>query len=181
MKTALCAGFLCASPYILYQLFRFVYPALYANERRYDVRVVDSSYMMFVLGVAVSYFMIFPLTFRFLGTYQVGGDVENMITLQSYISTLTMSLMMGTVFEISILFWLFTWLHFLSTAFVRCYRKHAIMTILIIGTITTMTSDVFTLSLVSLPMWLLYEVSIFIVKKKYDLTKENNNRNINNG
>ena len=104
MKTALCAGVLCASPYILYQLFRFVSPALYANERKYIVRVVGGGYAMFVVGVLVSYFLIFPLTFRFLGTYQVSGDVANLITLDSYISTLVlMCLSMGIVFEIPIL------------------------------------------------------------------------------
>ena len=108
MKTALCAGILCASPYILYQLFRFVSPALYVNERKYVMRVVGGGYAMFALGVAVSYYLIFPLTFRFLGTYQVSSEVENMIALQSYISTLmTMSLAMGLVFEIPILSWLF--------------------------------------------------------------------------
>ena len=82
---------------------------------------------MFALGVAVSYFLIFPLTFRFLGTYQVSGEVENMIALQSYISTLmTMSLAMGLVFEIPILSWLFAKLGFLSADFMRKYRKHAI-------------------------------------------------------
>lgn len=104
MKTALCAGVLCASPYILYQLFRFVSPALYANERKYVVRVVGGGYAMFMVGVLVSYFLIFPLTFRFLGTYQVSGDVANLITLDSYISTLVlMCLSMGIVFEIPIL------------------------------------------------------------------------------
>lgn len=166
MKTALCVGFLCASPYMLYQLFRFVSPALYANERRYAVRVVGSSYVMFMLGVLLSYLLIFPLTFRFLGTYQVSGDVENMITLQSYISTLMlMSLAMGIVFEIPVLSWLFAKLGFISAAFMRRYRKHAIVIILVIAAVITPTSDVFTLSLVALPMWLLYEVSIFIVKK----------------
>ena len=66
MKIALCAGVLCASPYILYQLFRFVSPALYDNERRYVTRIVGGGYAMFSLGVLVSYFLIFPLTFRFL-------------------------------------------------------------------------------------------------------------------
>ncbi len=88
MKTALCAGILGAAPYILYQLFRFVSPALYSNERRYAIRVVGWGYVMFMIGVVISYFLIFPLTFRFLGTYQVAGDITNMITLQSYMSTL---------------------------------------------------------------------------------------------
>lgn len=166
MKTALCAGVLCASPYMLYQLFRFVSPALYANERQYAVRVVGGGYVMFVVGVAVSYFLIFPLTFRFLGTYQVSGEVENLIALQSYISTLmTMSLAMGIVFEIPVLSWLFAKLGFLSAAFMRRYRKHAIVIILVVAAVITPTSDVFTLMLVALPMWMLYEVSIFIVKR----------------
>lgn len=164
MKTALCAGILCTSPYILYQLFRFVSPALYVNERKYVMRVVGGGYAMFASGVAVSYFLIFPLTFRFLGTYQVSGEVENMIALQSYISTLmTMSLAMGLVFEIPILSWLFAKLGLLSDGFMRKYRKHAIVVILVVAAIITPTSDVFTLSLVALPMWILYEVSIWIV------------------
>ena len=166
MKTALCAGVLCASPYILYQLFRFVSPALYADERKYVVRVVGGGYAMFVVGVLVSYFLIFPLTFRFLGTYQVSGDVANLITLDSYISTLVlMCLSMGIVFEIPILSWLFAKLGFLSADFMRSYRKHAIVIILVVAAIITPTSDMFTLSLVALPMWLLYEVSIWIVNK----------------
>ncbi|WP_418208438.1 twin-arginine translocase subunit TatC [Bacteroides sp.] len=165
MKTALCAGVLCASP-ILYQLFRFVSPALYDNERRYVVRMVGGGYAMFGLEVLVSYFMIFPLTFRFLGTYQVSGEVDNLITLDSYISTLVMMcLAMGIVFEIPILSWLFAKLGFLSADFMRRYRKHAIVIILVLAAIITPTSDVFTLSLVALPMWILYEVGILIIDK----------------
>lgn len=166
MKTALCVGVLCASPYILYQLFRFVSPALYVNERKYVDRVVGGGYVMFLSGVLLSYFLIFPLTFRFLGTYQVSGEVENMIALQSYISTLmTMSLAIGLVFEMPILSWLFAKLGFLSADFMRKYRKHAIVGILVVAAIITPTSDVFTLSLVALPMWVLYEISILIVNR----------------
>ena len=166
MKVAMCTGVLCASPYILYQLFRFVSPALYANERKYVVRVVGYGYIMFMVGVLISYFLIFPLTFRFLGTYQVSDQVENMISLQSYISTLLMmSLAMGIVFEIPILSWLFAKLGFISADFMRRYRRHAVVIILVVAAIITPTSDVFTLLLVSLPMWLLYEVSILIVKR----------------
>ena len=166
MKVAMCTGVLCASPYILYQLFRFVSPALYANERKYVVRVVGYGYIMFMVGVLISYFLIFPLTFRFLGTYQVSDQVENMISMQSYISTLLMmSLAMGIVFEIPILSWLFAKLGFISADFMRRYRRHAVVIILVVAAIITLTSDVFTLLLVSFPMWLLYEVSIWIVKR----------------
>ena len=166
MKTALCAGVLCASPYMLYLLFRFVSPALYDNERRYVVRMVGGGYAMFSLGVLVSYFLIFPLTFRFLGTYQVSGEVDNLIALDSYISTLVMMcLAMGIVFDIPILSWLFTKLGFLSADFMRHYRKHAVVIVLVIAAVITPASDVFTLSLVALPMWVLYEISILIVKQ----------------
>lgn len=165
MKTSMCAGILCASPYILYQLFRFVSPALYANERKYALHVVGSGYLMFVIGVLTSYFIIFPLTFRFLGTYQVSGEITNMITLQSYISTLTvMCLTMGIVFEMPVLSWIFAKMGFISADFMRRYRKHAVVMILVIAAIITPTSDIFTLLLVSAPMCVLYEVSIAVVK-----------------
>lgn len=164
MKTALCAGFLCASPYILYQIFRFVSPALYENEQRYALKSVGWGYVMFMTGVAVSYFLIFPLTFRFLGTYQVSDDVTNMISLDSYMSTLIMMcLAMGVVFEMPVLAWLFARLGFISADFLRTYRKHAVVIILVAAAIITPTSDVFTLLIVSLPMYLLYEVSILII------------------
>ena len=117
MKTALCAGVLCASPYILYQLFRFVSPALYACERKYAVRIVGGGYAM------------------------------------------------GIVFEIPILSWLFAKLGLLTADFMRRYRKHAIVIILIVAAVITPTSDVFTLSLVTLPMWVLYEASILVVNR----------------
>lgn len=171
MKTALCAGILCSSPYILYQLFRFVSPALYENERRYATRVVGGGYLMFMLGVVIGYFLIFPLTFRFLGTYQVSSEVSNLISLDSYISTLVMMCFaMGIVFEIPMLSWLFAKMGFLTADFMRRYRKHAIVIILIVAAIITPTSDIFTLSLVALPMWVLYETSIWIVK---NMVKEN--------
>lgn len=166
MKTALYAGILCVSPYILYQLMRFISPALYEDEKSYVYKVVGLGYIMFIVGVLLSYFLIFPLTFRFLGTYQVSGDVANMISLESYISTLMgMNLMMGLVFELPIICWLFAKLGFLSSEFMKKYRKHAVVLILVIAAIITPTSDVFTLSLVSFPMWLLYEISIMVVGK----------------
>ena len=165
MKVACYAGILLASPYIIYQLFRFVSPALYANERRYVVQMTFWGYLLFMLGVLLNYFLIFPLTFRFLGTYQVSGSVVNTITLTSYVDTMMMlSLMMGIVFEIPILSWLFAKLGFLTSAFMKNYRRHAIVIILVIAAIITPTSDVFTLSLGALPMYLLYEVSIMVVR-----------------
>ncbi len=173
MKIAFAAGVVCASPYIIYQLFRFVSPALYADERRYAVRVVGGGYLMFIIGMAVSYFLIFPLTFRFLGTYQVSSDVANLISLESYVEVLVMmSVAMGIVFEMPVVAWLFARLGFLNDTFMRRYRRHAIVVILIVAAVITPTSDIFTLLAVSLPMWLLYEGSIHLVARTHPVSRE---------
>lgn len=166
VRVSLYVGLLLSSPYIIYLLFRFVSPALYARERKYSVKAVIVGYGMFLLGVALCYFLIFPFTFRFLGTYQVSDDVVNMITLQSYIDTLLMmSFLMGVLFELPVFCWVLGRLGILSADFMKHYRRHAIVVILIVSAIITPTSDVFTLCLVAVPICLLYEVSIWLVRK----------------
>lgn len=163
MKAAFGFGFFCAFPYVLYCLFRFVSPALYAHERRYAVRLVGLGYLMFVMGVLLSYFLVFPLAFRFLGTYQVDASVANLISLQSYMNTfLVLSLMLGCVFEIPVLAWLFAKMGLLNGGVLKKYRRYAVVAILVVAAVITPTSDVFTLMLVSLPMWLLYELGIIV-------------------
>ena len=166
MKVALWMGLLLVSPYLLYLLFHFVAPGLYAHERRYALRAVGSGYVMFLLGVALNYLLIFPLTFRFLGTYQVSADVSNQIALSSYISILLMlCFLMGVVFELPVLCWLLAKLGLLKPDFMRKYRKHAVVAILIIAAVITPSGDAMTLSLVALPIYALYEISILVVKK----------------
>lgn len=165
MRVALWGGMLVVSPYILYQLFAFVAPGLYSTEKRLAVRAVAGGYLLFLAGVALNYFVIFPFTVRFLGGYQVSADVANTITLSSYISVLgVMSLLMGAVFELPVLCWLLAKIGVLKADFMKKYRRHAIVVILIIGAIITPTGDPFTLSLVSVPIYLLWELSILIVK-----------------
>ena len=167
MKTAFYAGVLVASPYIVYLLFRFISPALYDNERRYATALVSSGYLMFMLGTLLNYFLIFPLTVKFLGTYQVSEDVANMLTLQSYMDTLLMmSLVMGIVFELPVVSWLLSRMGLINAQMMKTWRKHAVVAILIISAIITPTTDAFTLFVVALPIWLLYEVSILIVKSE---------------
>lgn len=175
VRIALCVGVLCASPYILYQLFRFVSPALYVEEKSYALKITGWGYIMFIAGLLITYFIIFPFTFRFLGTYQVNSGITNMITLQSYISTLlTMSILIGLVFEMPVVLWLFAKLNIIDAPFLRKYRKHAVTIILIVAAIITPTSDIFTLLIVSLPIWLLYEISVISVartaKKEREIT-----------
>lgn len=165
MKVSLVAGILIASPYILYLLFRFISPALYDNERRYSVRLTVAAYLMFLFGVAVNYFVIFPLTVRFLGTYQVSDDIHNLLTISSYVDTLAMmSLVFGIVFEIPVISWLLARFGLLKSVWMSRYRRHAIVAIVIVAAVITPTSDVFTLFMVSLPIWLLYEASVLIVR-----------------
>jgi sec-independent protein translocase protein TatC len=170
MRTAIYAGLLVASPYILYELFRFVSPGLYQNERHYVVWIVGAAYMMFLMGTLVNYFVVFPLTVRFLGTYQVSPDVANMLTLQSYIDTLIgMSLVMGVVFELPVVCGLLGHMGLINNRMMSEYRRHAIVAILIVAAIITPTTDMFTLFVVALPIYLLYELSIQIVR----ITKQN--------
>lgn len=165
MQVSIIIGIICVSPYILYSIFAFVSPALYENERKYARVLIVAGYIMFMIGVALCYFLIFPLTIRFLGNYQVSDDVANIITLSSYIDTLTMlTLMLGIVFELPILCMLLGKMGILTADFMKEYRRHAIVIILIVAAIITPTTDVMTLMLVTLPIYLLYEISILAVK-----------------
>lgn len=167
MQMAFAAGIIAASPYLLFEIFRFVAPALYDHERHYFIPALAGSYMMFVIGAAVSYFVIFPLTFRFLGTYQVSTDVPNLVTLDSYISTLfSLTLAMGLVFEMPVVCWILGRLGILSGSMMRSFRRQAIVVILVAAAIITPTGDAFTLFLVSLPIWLLYEASILLMPSR---------------
>ena len=166
MRVALWAGLIIASPYIIYEVFAFIAPGLYENERRITIRAVVISYLLFVSGVLLSYFAIFPITVDFLGSYQVADYVTNTITLSSYISVMgIMCLLMGVVFELPVLCWLLAKVGLLKASFMRHYRSHAVVVILILAAVITPTGDPFTLSLVSIPIYLLWELSILIVKK----------------
>ncbi len=166
MRVALWMGIIVVSPYLIYQLFAFVAPGLYELERRMAIRAAGGGYLLFLAGVLLNYFIIFPFTVQFLGTYQVSPEVSNQISLSSYIGLLvTMTLVMGAVFELPVLCWLLGKFGVLKSTFMRKYRRHAIVVILIVGAIITPTGDPFTLSLVSIPIYLLWELSILIVKK----------------
>ena len=138
----------------------------YEPELKYTAYVCGWGYLMFVVGLLASFFLVFPLTFHFLGTYQVSSEVANMISLQSYMDTLiVLSLAMGIVFEMPLLSWLLGKMSILSSDMMRKYRRHSYVAILTIAAIITPTTDLFTLLVVSLPMAMLYEISILITGK----------------
>ena len=154
-------------PYIIYQLYGFISPALYEKERKYSIGVISTSFILFMSGVLLNYFLIFPLSFRFLASYQVASEVSNMITLSSYVSTFTMlSFMMGIVFEIPILTWFLSRLGIISYDMMKSYRKHVFVGVLILAAVITPTGDVVTLMLVAAPIYLLHEISLLMIKNR---------------
>lgn len=166
MKMALYVSIVAILPYILFLLFQFVNPALHEEERHHTNAAVIWSYLLFMLGAVLDYLVIFPLAFRFLGTYQVSPDIPNVITLESYTDTLiTLTLLMGILFELPILSWLMAKLGIINDGFMKKYRRHALVIILAIAAIITPTTDIFTLTIVTLPIYLLYELSIGIVRR----------------
>lgn len=164
ITTAVYLGLLGASPYILYELFRFVSPALYGNERKYSVQAVCVIYALFIIGVLMSYYVLFPISFRFLGTYSVAERVHSTITLDSYVSTFTtLTLLMGVVFQMPVIALMLAKLGMVTSDVLAEYRKHAFIIIMVLAAVIT-PPDIMTLVLVTVPMYLLYEVSIRVVK-----------------
>lgn len=165
ITTAIYLGLLGSSPYILYELFRFISPALYENERRYSVQVAGIIYVLFILGVLMSYFLLFPISFRFLGTYSVSSKVISNITLDSYISTfVSLTLVMGIVFQLPVIAFFLAKMGVITSSMLADYRKHSFIGIMLVAAIIT-PPDLMTLILVTIPLYLLYEVSIWVVKR----------------
>ena len=169
ITTAVYLGLLGASPYILYELFCYISPALYENERKYSVQVAGIIYVLFILGVLMSYFILFPISFRFLGTYSVSTKVTSNITLDSYISTFaSLTLVMGIVFQLPVIAYFLGKMGVITSELLSKYRKHSFLVIMLIAAIIT-PPDLMTLILVSIPLYLLYEVSIRVVRRiEYD-------------
>lgn len=166
MEMAGVLALVVAFPYIICELWFFVRPALHEEERIAAFPATISFVLLFFLGVAVSYFLIFPLTLNFLGNYQVSLSVPNQISLSSYISTfLSLTFMLGIVFEMPIVAYFFARIGVLSSLLMRQYRKIAIVIIMCLAAIITPSTDAFTMLLVVLPLWMLYELSLVVVAR----------------
>lgn len=164
ISTSLYLALLLASPYIVLEMFFYISPALYDNEKKMAVPIAVVAYLLFVMGIIMSYFILFPFSFRFLGTYQVYYDVENNITLSSYITSfISLSLVMGFVFQLPVIAYILARLGVISSELLKEYRKWALMIIATLSAIIT-PPDVFTLAMVAIPLYLLYEASILIVQ-----------------
>lgn len=154
-------------PYILYEIWLFVRPALYATEKKHVGAVFTSASILFYAGVAVSYFLIFPLTVRFLGTYEVSPLVPNQISIQSYLGTLYILIFsLGIMFEMPVLAYLLSRLGLIHKKMLKSVRSYALVILLILSALITPTTDPFTMLVVALPLYLLYELSIAVCKEK---------------
>jgi sec-independent protein translocase protein TatC len=175
ITVAMVAGLILAFPIILWEFWQFFRPALKPNEARYAKGAVFAASMLFFVGVLFGYFMLAPLSIHFLSSYEVDPSVVNQINIRSYIGTLTsVCLATGLVFELPIVAFFLTKIGIITPKFMRTYRRHAIVVIFIIAAIIT-PPDVFSQTLVAIPLLILYEVSIFIsarVMKQKDKDRE---------
>ena len=165
MRTAFLMALVVGFPYLLVEVWLFVKPALYREEKRGMGLAMLAVALLFYLGCAVGYLLIFPLTFRFLAGYHIGTGILTQISLNSYISTfVSIIFIMGLVFELPVLAWVLSKFGLVNKQMLRKYRRHAIVILLILAAVITPTGDPFTLTVVFLPLYLLYEVSIAVVR-----------------
>jgi len=165
IRVSLYVALIVAMPFIFYQIWTFVRPALYDNEKRVVRLAFGFAGILFYVGIAVGYLLVFPLTVRFLGTYQVSPDVPNQISLNSYIGMfVSLILIMGIVFEMPALAAVLSRFGIITKEFLKKYRKHAIVILLIVAALITPSGDAVTLFFVAIPLYCLYEVSILVCR-----------------
>lgn len=165
ITVSLVVGLIAGFPYLFFEFWRFVRPALYSKEKKHARGSIFYTSFLFALGVSFGYYVITPLSIHFLGSYNVSSQVINQINLTSYISTITsIVLASGIIFELPILIFFLSKIGLVSPEFLRKYRKHSIILILILSAIIT-PPDIFSQILVCLPLLILYEVGIGISKR----------------
>ncbi len=166
MDMAFWMGLMISIPYISIELWRFVSPALYAHEKSFAWKGLLFAGILFYLGVLTSYFLIFPLSVNFLSGYHVSGSIDNLIDLDSYTGMLVaLCLGLGVVFELPVLAFLLAKIGILSHSFLKSHRKHSFVVVLILAAIITPTTDAFTMLVTAMPLYLVYELSVWVVKR----------------
>lgn len=169
ITTSFCLGFLLLFPYLVSEVWMFIRPALYEGEKRSVMVLLGFGIPMFYLGCATGYFIVFPFTFRFLAQYELSAEITNMISLSSYIDNFLMLVfIMGVVFELPFVTWVLSKMGIVTASFLKRYRRQAVVTLLVLAAVITPTGDPFTLMVVFVPLYLLYELSILLAKDKTD-------------
>ena len=173
ISTSISLAAVIAFPYFIWEIWKFIEPALFEDEVKHLRPAFLGGTIMFYIGCAIGYTLVFPFTFRFLVEYNLSPSITNQINLQSYIDNFTMLiLVMGIVFEMPLLAWLLSLFGILRKSFLREYKRHAVVVLLISAAIITPSGDPFTLMLVFIPLYLLYELSILVVKDKSKKSEE---------
>jgi sec-independent protein translocase protein TatC len=166
VKVSLMFGFLCTIPYILYEIWRFISPALYANEAKGVKTAFGLGGVMFIIGCLVGYFVVFPFIFRYLITFSLSDVIANTISLEDYMSKFfTLIFIMGLAFEMPLVFWLLSKLGLVYRSLFRKYRRHAIVGCAFLAAVIAPGGDPFSMFVVWVPLYILWEVSAFIVRK----------------
>jgi len=169
LTTSFVLSIVILVPYIFWEIWLFIRPALYPNEAAGVRKALLLGNIMFYVGMAVGYFMVYPLALRFLSTYDLSDNIDTFISLNSYIDNFMMLVLaMGIAFELPLVTWLLSLFGLLTRSTLREYRRHAIVVIVIAAAIITPTGDPFTLTAVALPLYALYELSIFMIKEDKD-------------
>ena len=164
LSIAMIGGIIIAIPYIFWEFWRFIKPALYEKERKHATGAVFYSTLLFMLGVLFGYYIIVPLSTHFFGSYRVSEEVVNQINLNSYISSVTTIILgSGVVFELPIVIYFLAKVGLVSSGFLINYRKHAYIVLLLLAAIIT-PPDVFSMLMVSCPLIILYELGVILAK-----------------
>jgi sec-independent protein translocase protein TatC len=174
IMVSVVGGFILAFPFVLYQMWSFLKPGLKAKEIKSAKGIVFFSSILFFSGILFGYAIIAPLSLQFLGSYRVSEEVISQITLNSYISTLvSITLSTGLVFQLPILIYFFTKIGLVTPEFLKKYRKHSLVAVLILAAIIT-PPDITSQILVALPIMFLYEISIMISRRVLKKQAEEN-------
>lgn len=163
--SSIVAGFVISFPYIIWEIWRFIGPALSDGERKYSRGIVFYVSLLFILGILFGYYFVSPLSVQFLGNYQISAQVANQISLNSFISIVTsVCLANGLIFQLPVLVYFLSKFGLITPTFLRKYRKHALVCLLLLAAIIT-PPDIMSQILVTFPLMLLYEISIKISAK----------------
>jgi sec-independent protein translocase protein TatC len=166
MSSSFWLALVLTFPYLMYEIWKFVRPALYDHEKKSVSWVFFFGTIMFFVGCVVGYFVVFPMTLRFLATYDLSEAITSQVSLESYMDNfLLMIFIMGVVFEMPLVSWLLSQVGMINRSFFRKYRRYAVVGLMIAAAFITPSGDPFTLSVVFLPLYGLYELSAFFVKE----------------
>ncbi|CAL2080174.1 Sec-independent protein translocase protein TatC [Tenacibaculum sp. 190524A02b] len=171
--SSLILGFVIAFPYILWEMWRFVAPGLHDTERKKSRGFIFTSSLLFFLGVLFSYYVILPMSVYFFYNFEISDAIQNNFKLEAYISLITNTLLgVAIFFELPVVIYFLTKIGLITPQFLRRYRKHALVVVLILSAIIT-PPDVASQVIVSVPIMILYELSIYV--SKFILKKEQKN------